>query len=87
MLKELKYLLFLIFIIIFFFLTFNYYFSDNNKKKSHRSKKSINLKIEKFSKKLILLRSDTKNITYYVEKNNNKNKKSFNFWKLINDNK
>ena len=47
---------------------------------------NIEIRIQDFSKKLILLASDTENITDYVKKNNDKNKKSFNFWKLININ-
>ena len=35
---------------------------------------------------MILLKSDTIDIVEYVEKNNNKDKKNFNFWKLININ-
>ena len=41
MLKELKYLLFLIVIVLFFFLSFKYYFSNENKKNSYRSLKNI----------------------------------------------
>ena len=85
MLKELKYLLFILIITIFLFLTAKYYFSDENKKKSYRSHKEINLKIDDFSKKLILLESDTQDIVMYVEKTINKNKKNYNFWKLINN--
>ena len=47
--------------------------------------KTIDIKTKKFSKNLIYLESDTINITNYVE-NNNKNKKNFNFWELIDTN-
>ena len=40
----------------------------------------------KYSKELILLENDTNNIVKYIEKNINKNKKDYNFWKLINNN-
>jgi hypothetical protein len=83
MLKELKYLFFILIIFIFFFLTGKYYFSEDNKKKSYRSYKEINSKIDDFSKKLILLKSDTQDIVIYVEKTINKNKKNYNFWKLL----
>jgi hypothetical protein len=86
MIKELKYLLFISIIFLFIFITLNYYFSDNNKRKSYRSLKENNKKIKNFSQKLILLESDTNNIVEYVKKNKIKNKKDYNFWKLINNN-
>ena len=86
MIKELKYLLFISIIFLFIFINLNYYFSDNNKRKSYRSLKENNKKIKNFSQKLILLESDTNNIVEYVKKNKIKNKKDYNFWKLINNN-
>ena len=86
MLKELKYFLYLFVIILFFFLSLKYYFSDSNKKNSYRSYKLIDEKITKYSENIILLKSDTVDIVEYVEKNNDKNKKNYNFWKLINNN-
>ena len=85
MLKELKYFLFLIVIVLFFFLSFKYYFSNENKKNSYRSLKNIEDKTENYSRDLILLNSDTVNIVEYVEKSIDKNKKNYNFWKLINN--
>ena len=85
MLKELKYLLFLIVIVLFFFLSFKYYFSNENKKNSFRSLKNIEDKTEDYSRNLILLKSDTVNIVEFVEKSIDKNKKNYNFWKLINN--
>ena len=86
MLKELKYLLFLLVIFLFFFLSLKYYFSDNNKKNSYRSHNQVDKKIVKYSQNLILLKNDTINIVEYVEKIIDKNKKNYNFWNLINDN-
>ena len=83
MLKELKYLFFLFVIILFFFLSLRYYFSDDNKKKSYRSYKQVNKKIVNYSQNIILLKSDTIDIVEYVEKTIDKNKKNYNFWKLI----
>ena len=83
MLKELKYLFFLFVISVFLFLSLKYYFSDNNKKNSYRSLKLVDEKISNYSKNLILLKSDTINIVEYVEKTIDKNKKNYNFWKLI----
>tara|TARA_Y100000389_G_scaffold62521_1_gene58571 strand:+ start:552 stop:815 length:264 start_codon:yes stop_codon:yes gene_type:complete len=86
MLKELKYLFYLIVIILFFFFTFKYYFSDNNIKNSYRSLKLMDEKVIEYSKNVILLKDDTAGIVEYVEKSINKNKKNYNFWKLINNN-
>ena len=86
MLKELKYLLYLLAITFFLFLSLKYYFSEDNKKNSYRSLKSLDEKIFNYSKNLILLKNDTINIVEYVEKIIDKNKKNYNFWNLINDN-
>ena len=86
MLKELKYLLYLFVILLFSFLSLKYYFSDNNKKNSYRSYNQVNKKITMYSQNIILLKSDTIDIVEYVEKTIDKNKKNYNFWKLINNN-
>ena len=86
MIKELKYLLFVLVISLFFFITIKYYFSDSNKKNSYRSLKKINNKIIVFSRNLILLKNNTNDIVEYVEQVTNKNKKNYNFLKLITDN-
>ena len=86
MLKELKYLLFSFIIFLFYFLSLKYYFSDNNKKNSYRSYKQINEKIINYSQNVILLKNDTNDIVEYVKKTIDKNKKNYNFWKLINNN-
>ena len=86
MLKELKYLLYLFVILLFFFLSLKYYFSDNNKKNSYRAFSEIDEKNYNYSKNIILLKNDTINITEFVEKTIDKNKKNYNFWKLINNN-
>ena len=83
MLKEIKYLIFLLFISFFIFFTGKYYFSDNNKKNSFRSLTNINKKIDIYSKNLPILENDTKDIIQYVEKSNSDKKKKFNFWKLL----
>ena len=86
MLKELKYFLYLLVITLFFFLSLKYYFSDDNKKNSYRSYKQVDEKITMYSQNIILLKSDTIDIVEYVEKTIDKNKKNYNFWKLINNN-
>ena len=86
MFKEIRYSLFIIIICLFIFFTGKYYFSDTNKKKSYRSLNSLNEKINTYSKKLPILKDDTKNIIEYVEQSNNKKRKKFNFWKLLESN-
>tara|TARA_B110000238_G_scaffold136302_1_gene146875 strand:+ start:363 stop:629 length:267 start_codon:yes stop_codon:yes gene_type:complete len=86
MIREIKYLLFLLVVFLVIFLSLNYYFSDINKKKSYRLYNQIDKKIIKYSKNITLLKSDTVDIVEYIEKKIDKNKKNYNFWKLINDN-
>ena len=86
MLKELKYFLYLFIIVLFFFLSLKHYFSDDNKKNSYRAYKQLDEKITIYSQNIILLKSDTTNIVEYVEKTIDKNKKNYNFWKLISNN-
>jgi len=86
MFKEIKYLIFIFVISFFIFFTVKYYFSDTNKKKSYRSFNSIDEKLTIYSEKLPILEDDTKNIIEYVEQTNNKKRKKFNFWKLLENN-
>ena len=83
MLKEIKYLIFIIIIGLFIFFTGRYYFSDDHKKKSYRSYKDNNEKILIYSKNLPILKNDTNNVIEYIKQTNNKKKKKFNFWKLL----
>ena len=83
MLKEIKYLVFTIVIATFIFLCCQYYFSDENKKKSYRSYNNNDEKIKLYSKNLPVLENDTENIIEYVNQKDNKKKKKFNFWKLL----
>ncbi len=68
---------------LFLFFSGKYYFSDANKKKSYRSYNNINEKINNFAEKLPILENDTNQIIEYVERSQDKNKKKFNFWKLL----
>ena len=86
MLKEIKYLIFILVIFSFLFFTGKYYFSDDNKKNSYRSLISIDKKINSYVEKLPVLEDDTIDIIEYVEQSNNKKKKKFNFWKLLESN-
>ena len=82
MIKEIKYLIFLIFISLFIFLTIKYYFSDNNKKNLYRSLNNFDEKINNFVENLPILKDDTKDIIEYIEQKDTQ-KKKFNFWKLL----
>ena len=86
MLKEIKYLIFILIIFLFLFITGKYYFSDDHKKNSYRSLSSIDKKTSTYAENLPVLEDDTKNIIEYVEQSNNKKKKKFNFWKLLETN-
>tara|TARA_B110001450_G_scaffold242060_1_gene252018 strand:- start:584 stop:847 length:264 start_codon:yes stop_codon:yes gene_type:complete len=86
MLKELKILIYIFTIIFIFFLTMKYYVSDANKKNIFRSLTSLDEKIDDYANNLLLLRNDTENIAIYVEKTKKINKKSYNFWNLLNNN-
>ena len=86
MLKELRYLFYIFFIFLFCFLLLKFYFSDVNKKKSYRSFKKNDEKIIIYSKNLDLLVNDTNEIVKYVQNIKDKDKKNFNFWKLITNN-
>ena len=83
MLKEIKYLIFIVIISLFLFFSGKYYFSDENIKNSYRSYKNIDEKVKIYSKNLPLLKNDTENIIEYVKQTDKKKKKKFNFWKLL----
>jgi len=83
MLKEIKYLIYIIIIVLFTFFTGRYYFSDENLKKSYRSYKNNDEKIKVYSKDLPILKNNTQNVIEYIKQTNKKKKKKFNFWKLL----
>ena len=83
MIKELKYLFFLIVIFFFIFFTVRFYFSDENIKKSYRSSSILDEKIKETENNLVLLKNDTENIIEFVEYKNNKKTKKYSFWKLL----
>ena len=87
MLKEIKYLIFIIVISVFIFLTGRYYFSDENLKNSYRSYKNNDEKIKQYSENLPILENDTQDIIEYVKQTNKDKKKKFNFWKLLENDK
>ncbi len=84
MIKELKYLFYLVVLSIFIFLVINYYFSDYYEKKSNRK---ISNFLDNFNSKNIdlpLIKSDTKNIIEYkINSDQMINTKQRKFWDLI----
>ena len=86
MLKEVKYLIFIVIIVLFIFFTGKYYFSDENIKKSYRSHNNINEKIKAYSVDLPVLDNDTQNIIEYVKNTQIKKKKKYKFWELLDNN-
>ena len=87
MLKEIKYLIFIIVISVFIFFSGRYYFSDENLKNSYRSYKNNDEKIKLYSENLPILENDTQDIIEYVKQTNKDKKKKFNFWKLLENDK
>ena len=83
MIKELKYVFYLIIIFFFIFFVSRYYFSDDYKKKSYRSLSNLEERISIFSENLVILENDTNNIIEYVEYQKDKNKKKYHFWELL----
>ena len=84
MIKEIKYLFYLIVLLFFIYLIANYYFSDYYEKKSYRNISNFldNLNSKKVD--VPIIENDTKNIIEY--KTNLEeiiNKKERQFWELI----
>ena len=83
MLKEIKYLIFIVIISLFIFFTGKYYFSDENIKKSYRSYKNIDEKTKIYSKNLPILENNIKDVIEFIKQTNKKKKKKLKFWKLL----
>jgi hypothetical protein len=83
MFKELKYVFYLLVIFLFVFLTGKFYFSDENEKNYYRSINSLNKKVSLYSSNLPLLKNDTNDVIEYVENKVSKDKKKYQFWKLL----
>ena len=83
MLKELKYLFYLIVIFLFIFFTIRYYFSETNVKNTFSSINQIDKKLEESTKELFKLKNDTDNIIEFVEYKSNKETKKYFFWELL----
>ena len=84
MIREIKYLFYLIMLTVFVYLVVNYYFSDYNEKKSYRN---ISNFLDNSNSKNInvpLIKSDTKNIIEYTDKSDESiNTNQRKFWELV----
>ena len=83
MLKEIKYLIFVVIIILFFFLLENIIFQMKILKILTDLTKILMKKLKFIPKIYLLLKNDTENIIEYVKQTDKKKKKKFNFWKLL----
>ena len=86
MIKELKYVFYLLVIFLFIFFSLRYYISDDNKKKSFRSINAIDNKIYLENESIKILNNDTENIIEYIDRDTNENKKEYKFWELLEKN-
>ena len=85
MLKEIKYLIFIVIILSFIFFTGKYYFSDSYKKKSYRTINLVKKDINKENIDLKILKSDTDNVIETIA-NKSEKKRKFKFWELLTNN-
>ena len=78
--KSIFFLIPLFFLII---LTIKYYLSEKNIIYTNKSRTSYLFELSKNVESLPLLKNDTDNIIEYVDNKNNKLKKKYQFWKLL----
>ena len=83
MLKEIKYLFYILTIFIFLFFTLKFYFSEKNIKNSYRSIDLIDDNIKQNQENIIVLKDDTKNIIEYIEENSDDKESEYKFWELL----
>ena len=84
MIKELKFVLYLLIIFFFIFFTLRYYLSEKNIKKTNLTILNIEEKIDSNKSNLSILNNNTDNIVEYVEKDTKEKGKNYFFWKLLN---
>ena len=84
MIREIKYLFYLIVLTVFVYLVLNYYFSDYNEKKSYRNISNFLDNLNSKNINVPLIKSDTKNIIEYNDKSDDFiNTKQRKFWELV----
>ena len=86
MIKEIKYLFFIIVIFFSLFLTLRFYFSETNIKKSYRVLNEIDQNANIDENNLIILNNDTDNIIDYVNQKIEGKDDKFKFWELFKKN-
>ena len=84
MIKELKFVLYLLIIFFFIFFTLRFYLSEKNIKKTNLTILNIEEKIDSSKSNLSILNNNTENIVEYVEKDTKEKDKNYFFWKLLN---
>tara|TARA_Y100001970_G_scaffold279928_1_gene388076 strand:- start:2177 stop:2431 length:255 start_codon:yes stop_codon:yes gene_type:complete len=84
MIKELKFVLYLLIIFFFIFFTLRFYLSEKNIKKTNLTILNIEEKIDSNKSNLSILNNNTENIVEYVEKDTKEKDKNYFFWKLLN---
>ena len=86
MIKEIKYLIFIISIFFFLFFSLRYYSSDVNKKNSFRLLNLSDKELSFNDTNLKILNSDTDEIIEYVDDELDNEKKDYKFWELLQKN-
>ena len=87
MLKEVKYVVYLLTIFFFIFFNINYYLSENNIKRSNKVILQHQNELDNKFSDLPIIKSDTNNIIEYTnEIEKFKNKKQRKFWDLFKTN-
>jgi len=86
MIKEIKYLFYIIVIFFFIFFSIRFYISDENKKNFFRSINQIDDKIKKNEENIIILKNNTENIIEYIDLDKNEKINQFKFWELLQKN-
>ena len=84
MIKELKFVLYLLIIFFFIFFTLRFYLSEKNIKKTNLTILNIEEKIDSNKSNLSILNNNTENIVEYVENDTKEKDKNYFFWKLLN---
>ena len=84
MIKELRYIFYLLTIFFFIFFVLKFYLSENNIKKTNKTILEYQSKLDKKIGNLPIIKNDTRNIIDYKnEIEEFKNKKQRKYWKLI----
>ena len=86
MIKEIKYLMYILVIFFFIFFTTRHYFSEKNILKHNRKMNNVDNNLILNDENIPVLKNDTNNIIEYVNSNKNENKKKYKFWELLQTN-